>query len=87
MAVSTIDNLDLDTLLSISNPAVYRGPLMAAPEMNSAAASHEERELASRREGLNWTRGLLVGILLEIGMGIILYGLWQGVWHLMHLHR
>lgn len=87
MAVRAVENLDLETLLSSTYPAVYRGPLMAAPESQAAAVSHVERELESHREGLRCTRGLLVGILLEIGMGIILYGIWQGVWYLLHLHR
>ena len=87
VAVSTVKNLDLESLLTNTYPAAYRGPLMAAPESQAAAVSRVERDIQSRREGLSCTRGLLVGILLEIGMGLILYGLWQGVWYLLHLHR
>jgi len=87
VAVSTVDNLDLEFLLKSTYPAVYRGPLLATTEPQAITVPAPERELESCREGLSCTRGLLVGILLEIGMGILLYGIWQGAWYLVHLHR
>lgn len=87
MAFRTAENFDFDNYLSRTYPPVYRGPLMAAPESEAAAVAELDRDLELRKEGLRCTRGLLVGILLEIGMAIVLYEVCHAAWYLWHLHR
>ena len=87
MSARTVQNLDFDHYLARTYPPVYRGPLMAAPESEAAAVARLDRELESRKEGLRCTRGLLIGILLEIGMAIALYGVCHAAWYLWHLYK
>ncbi|HUN83269.1 MAG TPA: hypothetical protein VMU48_02765 [Terracidiphilus sp.] len=87
MSTRIAQNFDFENCLSGTYPPAYRGPLMAAPESEAAAVARLDRELESRKEGLRCTRGLLIGILLEIGMAILLYGVCHAAWYLWHLYR
>lgn len=86
MSIRTAENVDFDSYLSRTYSPVYRGPLMASAESEAAAVARLDRELEYRKEGLRCTRGVLIGILLEVGMAIVLYGICHAARYLWHLH-